>query len=151
MEKSFVRTLIEFMRPATVEALKLCVKDGLLNIPDAIQIASQSGTSFVVKLSDMVYIPAEDRTIFLVSEVVASFDAFCLLKQNGTVEFFGNEEDYFGVDGDTFENENTDILEVFATLHSFCLVKWNKAIFLGHPCYGGLYRSKKKKTSFQDV
>ena len=147
-KNSFVRTLIEFMRPATVEALKNCDEDGLLNIQDSIEIASQSGTSFVVKLGDIVYVPSEDRTIFLVSEVIASFNAFCLLKENGTVEFIGNEEDFWGVHGDTFMKENSEILEVFATLHSFCLVKWNKVIFLGNPCFGGLYRSKKKKGKF---
>ena len=147
-KKSFVRTLLEFLRPKTIECLKHCVEGGLINIADPIEIFSKSGSSHVVKVDDFVYLPAEDRTVFGVSEVVASYDAFCFLKSDSSVEFTGRKEDYWGIDGRTLENENAEILEVFATFHSFCLVKRNQVIFLGNPCFGGIYRSKKKKDKF---
>ena len=147
-KKSFVRTLLEFLRPKTIQSLKYCIAGGLLNIADPIEIFSKSGTSHVVKVDDIVYLPSEDRTLFGVSEVVASYDAFCFLKADGSVQFTGREEDYRGIDGQTLANENGDILEVCATFHSFCLVKRNTVIFLGNPCFGGLYRSKRKKGKF---
>ena len=146
-QKSFVRSLLEFLRPKTIQSLNNCIAGGLLNISDAIEIFSKSGTTHVVKVEDIVYDPTEDRTFFGVSEVIASFGAFCFLKVDGTVEFLGAEADYLGVDGESFANENSNILEVFATFHSFCLVKANKVVFLGHSCFGGVYRSKKKKAT----
>ena len=118
-KKSFVRSLLEFLRPKTIESLKHCVNGGLLNIADPIVIFSKSGTSYVVKVNDFVYLPSEDRTIFGVSEVVASYEAFCFLKADSSVEFTGKKEDYWGIDGQTLENENAEILEVFATFLLF--------------------------------
>ena len=146
-KNSFVRTLLEFIRPKTINSLKNCIDGGLLNISDAIEIFSKSGTCHVVKVDDIVYFPTEDRTFFGVSEVVASYGAFCFLKTDGTVQFIGLTADYMGFDGEFFANENSNILEVFATFHSFCLVKANKVIFLGNSCFGGIYRSTKKKTN----
>ena len=147
-KKSFVRTLVEFMRPETVASLKRCDGAAVLNFPDSEKIDSKSGTSYVVKTADYVYLPCQDRTVFGIAEVIPSFNSFCLLSKEGVAAFIGDQEDFDGFDREEFIEENVEILEVFSTMHSYCLVKWDRILLVGNPCFGGLYRSKRKENKY---
>ena len=144
LEISFTDTFLEeFLHFLSwKDKVNLSITNSYFNahIPVTRKRVYKDGFSYVITTLDVVFFPRTGITVTGMRKIAFSLRSVCILFRDGSVSFFGDVEDFEGVETPKVRRRNREIKNILATDHAFALIRETDAIFVGSGCFGGRYK-----------